>query len=261
LLGASRVSDLQRTAERVYARLFNRARNARFTGAYPSYDAALAAIPPDFARGYDHDFIVDITTAEMCQILPADWPVLFWLKSILPGAQMLLDVGGHIGTKYRAFHRHLDLAGAHSDLAWVVYDLPAMVQAGRERARSEGLSQLSFIGDLEQATGTDVVLASGVLQYFDRSLPELLARLSRMPRHLILNKVATREGPPVFMLENFGRARVPYHVRNRAELEQSIAALGYRIVDCWHLPHLSHVIPCHREFGASTSLGYYATLG
>ena len=162
-----------------------------------------------------------------------------------------------MGTKYRAFRHHLQL---DKGMKWIVYDLPAIVRAGVERADIEQLHGLAFIDTLEASPHVDVLLASGLLQYLDVPLSELLHRLPALPRHLILNKVALRSGQTVVTLENFKCAEVPYRILNRDEFLSSIDALGYDIVDSWDIPELAHVIATHPHLGRSESRGYYARL-
>jgi putative methyltransferase (TIGR04325 family) len=98
----------------------------------------------------------------------------------------------------------------------------------------------------------------GVLPYLDVPFDELLRRLPSPPRHLVLNKVATRLGPTFVTLENFGCAEVPYQIRDYTQFLSSLDALGYDVVDEWRIPELSHVIPTHRSLGASVGIGLYA---
>lgn len=236
--------------------LFN-LRHLRFRGAYATIEEATAAIRRGVLVGYDNDAVLLRDFDLMCEITLQDYPMLFWLRRLAPLTRVLVDAGGHMGTKYRAFRNHLDLDG---DIEWVVYDLPTMVRAGRERAKDEGLNRLRFVDTLSEAPDADVLLASGLLQYLDIPFGDLLRQLPAMPRHLLLNKVQTREGPSVVTLENFIYAEVPYQIRNRAGFLASLDALGYDIVDEWTIPSLSHVIRTHPHLGASTSRGYYAKL-
>jgi putative methyltransferase (TIGR04325 family) len=232
-------------------------RYQRFRGVFADYKEAMNAIRPGTLAGYNHSAAVPINFEEMCKLRLRDYPVLFWLQKLEPQIKCLLDAGGHMGTTYRAFDRHLsDISGIH----WVIYDVPAMARAGRERALADGLSGLSFVEALGDAPAADLLLASGLLQYLDIPFAELLGRLPSLPPHLLLNKVATRDGPTIVTLENLGPAETPYQIRDRAEFELSLHALGYAIRDQWVIPELSHAIPLHGSFGASTSRGYYATL-
>jgi len=230
-------------------------RELRFRGAFANREEALAAIPRGRLAGYDNDAIADVSFEKMCRIEIWDWPVLYWLWRVGAEQKVLLDIGGHQGTKYRAFLDHLPV---DNGLRWVVYDLPAIVRAGRERAAREGLTNLTFVDELGDAPPADVALLSGVLQYVDTPIDELIRRLRTPPRHLVCNKVATRQGPTLWTLENFGRAEVPYRIRNYSEFLSRLDGMGYDVVDEWEIPALSHVIPTHVELGASASVGLFA---
>jgi putative methyltransferase (TIGR04325 family) len=143
---------------------------------------------------------------------------------------------------------------------WIVYETPVMVRAGRERAAADGLDALSFVESLNEVPAVDLLLCSGLLQYLDIPFADLVGQLRQRPRHIVLNKVATRDGPTVVMLERMGMAEVPYQIRCRPEFVSSVEALGYTIVDEWVLPEFAHVIKADPSLGMSTSRGYYARL-
>jgi len=248
-------TDLKHIARAVLVALRIRPSPHRFRGVFSTYEQAMAAVRRGALRGYDHDANTAISFEEMCQLTLRDYPVLFWLQRLAPEIKCLIDAGGHMGTKYRAFRGRLD---AFENIQWVIYDLPAIVRAGRDRARLDGLDDLLFIDSISEAPPADLLLASGLLQYLDIPFADLLNRLQPLPQHLILNKVATREGPSIVTLENLGPSETPYQIRNRAEFEASLEALGYVIVDQWVIPEFSHVIPGHASFGTSSSRGYYA---
>ena len=90
----------------------------------------------------------------------------------------------------------------------------------------------------------------------DIPFPEFLGRLSARPAWIILNKVATREGPAITTLELIGPARVPYQIRCRAAFEAELATAGYAIRERWEIEPLGHVIDTHPEMGRSVSRGY-----
>lgn len=248
------LSGLKRTAAEFRRRLSPGTESSRFRGSFKSHAEAIASVRPGSLAGYNHSDIADVSFDKMCQRELWDYPVMYWLERLLPLTNCIVDAGGHMGTKYRAFRSHLRLP---ENFEWAVYDMPAIARAGRDRAQREGLTGLSFFDRLEDTPPTDVLLASGLLQYLDIELSELLRKLPAMPKHLILNKVATRDEAAIFTLEDFGTAEVPYQVRNLSEFLQSMADLGYDIEDTWNIPSLSHV---HAAFGRSISRGFYARL-
>ncbi len=227
----------------------------RFTGAYSSFHEAItAAAKAGPLAGYNHDEIAHVAFEQMCKVAPWDYPVLFWLSRLNGQIDGLLDAGGHMGTKYRAFRNLLDLP---DEFRWVVYELPAIAEAGRRRAEKDGLNQLHFVDRLDNAPGMSVFLGSGLMQYLDVPLSSVLSSLPHLPQHLLLNKVAFRKGGPVVTLERIGKAYVPYQMRDEGEFVHDLEQLGYRQVDRWSIADLSHVIETHPELGASDNAGFY----
>lgn len=226
----------------------------RFTGAYASFEEAVAAAGTASLVGYDHDAISTVAFEQMCRVMPWDYPVLFWLRSLLDEIDGVVDAGGHMGTKYRAFRDLLPLDAAFT---WIVYDVPTIVAAGRKRAVEDGLSQLSFINSIEEAPETCVFLGSGLLQYLDIPLATLLGGMQSLPRHLLLNKVAFHKSGLLVTLERIGEAYVPYQMRDEGAFLREMERMGYRLVDRWAIPELSHVIETHPELGPSESAGFY----
>jgi putative methyltransferase (TIGR04325 family) len=261
LKGAFARHGFLRTAMNVVRRahsFFPREQDRRFRGIFGSYQEAMASVRPGLLAGYDNDAIVDVAFEEMSRILPSDAQVLIVLERLLPHVKYILDAGGHMGTKYRAFRDRLDL---DNNVFWIVWDTPAAVRAGRKRAVADRLPALSFVEDIAEAPPADLMLCSGLLQYIDISFADLVGQLVTKPPYLILNKVATRDGPTVVMLERFGdEAEIPYQIRNRDEFVGMLDALAYDIVEEWVLPEFSHVVPDAPQLGASTSRGYFAKL-
>ena len=105
-----------------------------------------------------------------------------------------------------------------------------------------------------------MLLASGLLPYLREPFEGLVGRLASRPRHILLNKVVTRDGPTVVTLENFGLAEVPYQMRNVDEVPAALQTLGYEILDEWTIDQLAHRIQTHPELGRCTYRGYVARL-
>lgn len=232
-----------------------RRENVRFRGAFASSDEAVAHVRPDMLAGYDHDRVTPVSREVMQQVPLWDYPILYWLKRLAPEIARLVDAGGHIGVKYRGFGPYLDLGR----LDWIVYDLPALVKAGRAETRPQDRT-LSFVERIEDAPVADVLLASGLMPYLNEPLADLVRRMRAPPRHILLNKVVTRDGPTVVTPENFGVAEVPYHIRNIDEVPAALDTLGYDIIDSWTIDSLEHRIQTHPELGRATYRGYVACL-
>lgn len=232
-----------------------RREKVRFRGAFASFDEAVANVRPGLLAGYDHDSVAPVSRELMQQVLLWDYPILYWLRRLAPEIARVVDAGGHVGVKYRGFAPYLELGR----LDWVVYDLPALVRAGRAQARPEDRT-LSFVDRLEDAPAADVLLASGLMPYLDEPLVDLVGRMRARPRYILLNKVVTRDGPTVVTLENFDVAEVPYQIRHVAEVPDALKTLGYEIVDSWTIDQLAHRIQTHPELGRCAYRGYAARL-
>ena len=252
----TRAKAMLGTFQHIAARRHMIHRRKHMTGAYPDVATALANVPRGALAGYDHKEVVDVNLEKMSEVVEWDYPVIFWLGRILAahgGPLGLLDAGGHVGTKFIAFRRLLDL----SQVDWAVHDLAPMVRAGRNMASELGLGpNLSFVDAVSDAGPRDLLLCSGLLQYLDRPLSQLVAEMPSPPRHIVLNKVAVRDGPTVVTLEKAGPSYLPYQIRNRRGFESELDALGYTVLDSWEIAALSHKIDSHPELGFSTSAGY-----
>ena len=140
----------------------------------------------------------------------------------------LVDAGGHLGTKYIAFAPLWP-----SGIDWVVLG-PARDLPRRARRQAGGAlpAAIGFATRPQDVPASDIFLGSGLMQYMETPLSAMLDALPARPKRIILNKVATREGPTVVTLERIGASRVPYHIRNRETFEAELAALpGYRMRD------------------------------
>jgi len=111
----------------------------------------------------------------------SDYSVVFWLEKAMQEAPSVLDIGGYVGISY-SFHEYLHHP---EELQWIIYDVPALTEAGIEIARREHGPGLSFTAELNSNIQVHTVLALGALQFSEQSLPELLSRLARLPSHLI----------------------------------------------------------------------------
>lgn len=233
-------------------------RPGRFSGVFKSREMALASLPENQRTAYDSDNVAEVNFAAMSQRMSWDYPVVYWIKELMGASQQVpltvLDAGGHMGTKYISF---ADLLVA-DDLNWVVYDLPKILRLAR-LYQADGLvpKAIKFVDQPGQAGKVDLLLASGLLQYLDISLADLVGQMTAPPRNILLNKVAVRDGETIVTLEKIGPILVPYHVREKAVFEAELTGFGYRIVDQWTIPDLSHRISTHPRATASQSKGYF----
>jgi len=230
-----------------------------FAGAFSTRDAALASLPAAERVAYDRDDIADVSLNMISQVALCDYPVLLWLDRLIRENNnlSLLDAGGHAATKFTAFSDQLPL----SQIDWAVWDLQSLLKVGGQWQGEGRLPKaIRFVDTPKDAGDVDLLLASGLLQYLDISLTELLGQMSKPPRYIILNKVATRPDDELVTLELIGSIRVPYRMRNKPAFEAELDEAGYMIHESWTIPSLSHRIGTHPWLGSSESMGYFLEL-
>jgi putative methyltransferase (TIGR04325 family) len=222
-----------------------RRREQSFRGIYPSFSAAVLASPTGKLVGYDHKEVVTIDEEATTHLNPADYPVLFWMASLLPETKTVFDLGGNIGVAYYVYRRYLNFP---EDLRWLVCEVPQTVAAAREYAQSRGEDRLRFTTEREAAESSDIYFTSGALQYIEDPFADIIGRLQNKPRHILINRVPLCAGPPFITLQNNGTWVVPYQIANEAEFIASIVALGYDLVDHWRIHRSLQVLTSPEHF-------------
>ena len=241
--------------------LFYKQGNA-FRGVFPSLEEALAAIPPSYSSSYNLPQLHQAPAANLEQIHrsslnPRDYPVIFWLQSILEQNSILVDFGGKTGGSYYSYQKYLDFG---KDLRWIVCDLPAAVESGSQFAQQIGARQISFTSDLSSIESPNIFLTCGTLQYVEPSLAELLSSsLASKPRHLIINRVPFYDGKQFITLQNLRKSIVPYKIQNRTEFINAISLLDYELIDSWSNTRTCS-IPFHPECFVNGYHGFYFRL-
>lgn len=241
-------------ARRVYRRFFERQRKGNhYHGVYASHAEALQAVPAALRASYDNSDAAAKYRSRVRQLSISDYPVLYWLSRLLDeGQRRIFDLGGHIGVAYYAFGQYRPFP---ADLRWTVSDLPTTMAAGREWAKEhDAAGGLAFAGDRQEADGQDVLLVLGAMQYFDFDFAAWLGTLSAPPAHLIVNLTPMHPSRDFHTLQNMGFACVPYRIQARPAFLESMARLGYRVVDAWWSDERS----CHVPFAPGHEVEAYS---
>lgn len=198
-------------------------------GSFESFAAAQDAAPSSKPVGYDNAGAEQLYSA---QLHYWDYPALFWIgRSLEQGMNSVFDLGGHVGVKYYAFKRVL---GDTSVLRWKVCDVPSIARAGREIAdKREMGDRLTFCTDFREASGCDVLMASGSLQYLPTRIAEILQMLPTKPKRIVLNTTAVHPVRTLFTLNSIIVAVCPYRIQHHDALLQELTESGYRRLDTW----------------------------
>ena len=226
-----------------------------FFGVYGSYQDASAAQPQNLAKSWDDAEVADEKAGhgsraasergqsplEREPAQPSFYATHFWLKQFLSPNMTIVDYGGAGGDAYDLFHRHDTLP---EGVVWHVVETPSLAEVGRKRIEAEGLTDLTFGSALEDVESCDILLAAGVLQYVSPDESNLLERLTRKPRYVLLNKMPLHDGEEYWSLQNISAlAATPYRFFNRGEVICYYESRGYRLVDRWLVAELAANIP------------------
>jgi putative methyltransferase (TIGR04325 family) len=225
-----------------------------FNGVYGSFEEAIASAPKTKGIGYNNPQSAMMYVNGYRIVNSSDYPILFWLKSLLPGSDCVFDLGGNVGISYYSYQKYLAYP---EGLTWLVYDVPEVLRKGIDIAAKEQAKGLSFSGSLSDANGVDILLANGSIQFVERPLSELLRELREKPTHLLINKTPVREGSQFVTLQALGTAYCPYYIFNRKQFVDSITAAGYELVDSWLNDDLSCHIPLQAQHSVNAYSGFY----
>src|SRR3546814_16851518 len=119
---------------------------------------------------------------------------------------------------------------------------------------SSDVGSSDLTDSVEHADGQYILLSTRALQYLDYTLPELLQRLRRKPRHVLVNLTPIHPDRSFFTLQNLSISICPYRVMSVQEFNEGMQSVGYRVVDHWPSPdrhlrvtfeHRSHVERYH----------------
>jgi putative methyltransferase (TIGR04325 family) len=246
------VLELRRRARE---REFAAGQGTGFCGVHATYEAALRAAPPVKTIGYDQAAAASMYRERLQRVYPSDYPVIFWLARLIPGARNVFDFGGHVGIAYYAYQRYL---GVPAGLRWTVCDVPAVVQSGRALAAERGATGLSFTERFADAEGADVLLAAGSLQYLPSGhLERELRALGARPRHVVLNKLPVHPALEYVTIQDTGPAFHAYTVFRRDRLVGAVEGLGYELVDAWDNPDLCCRVPGFPDHDIPAYSGFY----
>ncbi len=225
-----------------------------FSGVYPTFAAANAAIPAGRNNSYDN---ADSATflGYKSSIRSSDYPVLFWMAKLLEKNPRVFDFGGYLGISYYSFEKLLNYP---SDLQWTIYDVPAVVSAGEKLAQEKDTRhQLSFTTSFEGAQEFPLFLTFGSFQFPEATFGESFRQLSKCPAHVLINKLPFTERDTFYTLHNMGPALAPYRIANREEFLASAYDLGYELVDSWDNPEFGCYIPFHPDHSVRAFSGMY----
>jgi putative methyltransferase (TIGR04325 family) len=188
---------------------------------------------------------------------PSDYAVFYHIQNLVSGWSKIFDLGGNVGNLFYCYKRYLNFP---QSLVWQVYDLPKWTDEGRRLAEEHGEKQLQFTRNWEDASGSDLLLVSGALHFFDPPVYHMVAELPEKPIHLLINRSPLIAGPTKAAVQDNDKLRTARVLHNRAELIAAFEAIGYGLMDSWQAAELAFKIIGKPEFSAPSYSGLYFRL-
>lgn len=230
-----------------------------FRGVYETFEEAILSAPKTKSIGYDNSELaqeyqqsIELETT----VQSYDYPVMLWLNSIFSINSInisIFDFGGNVGIHFYAYEKYINYP---EHLKWIICDLPEILKAGKEIAERRKRLKLLFTDKFEEASGKDIFLASGSIQYVE-NLSSSLCALPEKPKHLLINRLPLFEGSQFVTLQNGGKVFYPSYVFNKNSFIDSLNKLGYEMVDIWEDRVDSCIIPFHPEKSCPFYYGLY----
>ncbi len=223
-------------------------------GVFNNFAEATAAAPRTKPLGYDAANAENWYFDKLTRVQMEDYPVIYWLKNAFADSRSVLEIGGHVGVAYYGFSRVMEYP---RDLAWTIFDVPSVMEAGEALARERSQTNLHFAHDgLDSIEGADILMAVGALQYLETDIARMLCSYQQRPKHILISETPVYDGPKFITLQNLGSVYCAYRVFNRQELLSSLESIGYRLVETWAKPRCLRV-PGHPDKTLDHYSGFY----
>lgn len=229
-----------------------------FRGVFTTFQEAYNTAPQNSKLGFDFPETADLFTERLSTINSYDYPVIYWLSSVIQDNPIVFDLGGNIGIHYYAYKDYLTYP---ENLKWIVCEVPKIVKIGREKSTAAHMNQLHFTEDIEHTDNCDVFLSAGTLQYFEKPVfIEAIAQSANKPKHILLNKLPLYEGSTFVTLQNARHTFTPQYVFNRNSFIEKFKEIGYEVIDEWRVYELKCFIPFFPDHSVSHYSGLYLRL-
>jgi putative methyltransferase (TIGR04325 family) len=203
---------------------------------FPTLEEAENAVKPYARGGHENPVNMALHLELNRAARPSDYAAFYYLRDRLLCVKRIFDLGGNVGNLYYSYREYLPM---RSDVVWTVYDLPETTSHGRVLADSRNVKNLQFTDDLQKIDGADLLIASGSLHYFDKSLAALLENIDQRPKYILINRTPLTDGPDFAVVQDAGHIRVACMLHNRSKLIADLKRLGYEVRGEWQAPELT----------------------
>jgi putative methyltransferase (TIGR04325 family) len=260
LLGSFPIVSLLRRCEQLpYGRQLLNGLSPSGKGVYLTFEEAWRAAGRSKYAGHDHPEDIAIHLGFSRGLRASDYAVLYWLAQSRSPHLRLFDFGGSVGNLFYSYSPYLN--GLFPTITWTVLDLPVIVEAGRSIAQERGISNLNFTDSIQDSSDHNVLLVSGALHYWEKSINEFIEQFPFRPEHIIVNRTPVHATQSAFItLQSTKSYACPCFVRNADHLITSFAGMGYSLVDRWPALELSLPLPLFPDRTVDHYSGFYFRL-
>ena len=222
---------------------------------YLTFDEAWKAAKRNVHGGHDTPEAIKLHLELSRDLRSSDYAVLFWISRLCGERYQIFDFGGNVGNLYYSYLPYLEERG--KSIEWTVFDLPTIIDEGRRIAKERGSSQLRFADSVSEISEDDVLLVSGALHYWEKSVHAFLMQFPRL-RHILVNRTPVHDKQPSFItVQRTGSYSVPCLVRNTAEMVADFSGMGYAMIDRWPCLELSLKLPLYPDRSFPHYSGFY----
>lgn len=209
---------------------------------FASLPEARRSIGEPAGSGHSTQAAIDTHLALSTVARPSDFAAFYYLSRYAASVHRVFDLGGNVGNLYYYYKNYLNFA---PDLEWRVWDLPQVVAAGRRIAAERQATGLQFTNEFADASGVDLLIASGSMHYMDTPIASMIASLPIKPRFVLINRTPLTDGPAFATIQDASTYRVACMVCNKGALIGAFKAAGYRLVGDWEVAELALQLPFH----------------
>ena len=221
---------------------------------FPTFADAQACASKYIDAGHEHPDEIRFHASLSDGIRESDYPVLFYLAPIAPHVRRVFDLGGNVGNLFYSYDRHLKFA---PELEWAVYDLPVKKLIAQKLAAGRGETHVRFVDCMAEASGCDVLIASGSLHYFEGGLQSILAQIQPLPEHVFVNRTPFSKGEDLVSVQDNRSYLVPCKLHSRAKLLDHMKQLGYTMIAEWPVHERKFWIPLYPDLCHHSYSGFY----
>jgi len=243
-------------------------RYGAFCGVFNSFEEAYAKIlKPLKGKGFSEenvlrryiDYFNDFVLNNF-KIAEYEYPIFLWLYKIMISDLnrhfFIFDFGGGLGRHYYSFKYFSGL----NNFFYVVCELEDIVKIAKNQEILP-LEKPEFTTDFSRATGCDIFIAIGSIQYWNMFFPSF-SSLESKPKHVLIGRLPVNNYPKntIVTLQNIGGGIVPHYVFNENFFKSEFMKLGYELIDEWPDRLDKCIIPFHRDKSANYYKGFYFKL-